>query len=189
MGSRYIYNRHIAPITANARDGKGRVVFTKKFQPESIDSTTGRIVHTGYTTLSEEEYKLLNESSRTFAVYRDKYKLLVEYDDLPPEAKTPQEALLDARKEGRKAAARVSALEDEIVKLKAALLDAETRYSDLQSMSEGGAKFQLISDKVTSLVQELAEAEQERDALRAENGELKKTAEKAEEAGKGKEFD
>jgi hypothetical protein len=114
MGNRYIYNRHIAPITANARDAKGRALFTKTFQPERIDATTGRVISTGYTALTEEEYRQLNEGSKTFTVYRDKHKLLVEYDELPAEAKTPQEALLDARNAERKAAARIAELEQSL---------------------------------------------------------------------------
>lgn len=102
MGNRYIYNSHSASITANARDGKGRVLFTKRFLPERVDTTTGKVVSTGYTTLTDEEYRQLDESSKTFKVFRDKYKLLIEYDELPPEAKTPQEALVDARNESRK---------------------------------------------------------------------------------------
>jgi hypothetical protein len=114
MGNKYIYNRHIAPITANARDAKGRTLFIKTFQPERIDATTGRVISTGYTALTEEEYRQLNEGSKTFTVYRDKHKLLVEYDELPPEAKTPQEALLDARNAERKAAARIAELEQNL---------------------------------------------------------------------------
>jgi hypothetical protein len=111
MGNKYIYNRHTAPITANARDKKGGVLFTKKFLPERIDSMTGRVASTGYTTLTEEEYKQLNEGSKTFTVYRDKHKLLVEYDELPPELMTPQEALVDAKNEAREAVIKAEALE------------------------------------------------------------------------------
>jgi hypothetical protein len=125
MGNKYIHNKHIAPITANARDKKGAVVFTKVFMPERVDATTGRVVSTGYTTLTAEEYKQLNESSKVFSVYRDKYKLLVEHDELPPGAKTPQEALVDAKNKERKLVAQVAVLETEVAALKVKLEAAE----------------------------------------------------------------
>jgi hypothetical protein len=118
MGNRYIQNVHNAPITANARNKKGAVLFTKKFLPERIDGTTGRVISTGYTILTEEEYSLLIESSRIFAHYKDDLGLLVECDDLPPEAKTPQEALADARRKERAAQDRVGVLEAENAALK-----------------------------------------------------------------------
>jgi chromosome segregation ATPase len=159
MGNRYIYNRHIAPITANARNGKGKALFTKTFQPERIDATTGRVISTGYTTLSEEEYRQLSEGSRTFAVYRDKHKLLVELDELPPEAKTPQEALVDARNEARKAVAQVSELTGKIAEL---------------------------TGKIAALEARLAETAKERDALKKETEALKAGAKKAGKDDKGK---
>jgi chromosome segregation ATPase len=189
MGNRYIYNRHIAPITANARDGKGRVLFTKTFQPERLDATTGRVISTGYTTLNEEEYKLLTEGSKTFAVYRDKHKLLVEHDELPPEAKTPHEALLDARNEARKAAVHIASLNNEIGQLKAGLLGAETRYKELQAASAGGDVLKALTDKVASLEATLAEAAKERDALKRENEKLKAAGKKAGKGDAGKEPD
>jgi hypothetical protein len=212
MGNRYIYNRHIAPITANARDAKGAVIFTKIFQPERIDGTTGRVVSTGYTALTEDEYRMLAECSKTFTVYRDKHGLLVEYDDLPPEAKTPQEALVDARRKMLEAQARASGLEGENVKLKAELLDAEKRYKDLFDVSgsgEGSAELGKELEAVKKALDEtvkadgacidglkkgkealeasLAETVKERDALKKENGELWIALEKAGKDGKGKE--
>jgi DNA repair exonuclease SbcCD ATPase subunit len=188
MGNRYIYNRHIAPITANARDGNGRVLFTKTFQPERLDTTTGRVISTGYTALTEDEYKRLNEGSKTFTVYRDKHKLLVEYDELPPEAKTPQEALVDARNEARKAAARIAELESEIVRLKAGLLDAETRCKEPRSASTDAEVFEKLRDRVSELEQSLADVAGERDKLKKENAALKATGDKNGKGKGGKEF-
>jgi hypothetical protein len=136
MGNRYIYNRHIAPITANARDEKGRVLFTKTFQPERVDGTTGRVISTGYTTLSEEEYQMLRKGSRTLAVYCDKHKLLVEYDELPPEAKTPQEALVDAKTDARKMAAKVLELSGKTAALKEALAETIKERDALKEENE-----------------------------------------------------
>jgi chromosome segregation ATPase len=136
---KYIQNVHTAPITAVVKGAKGAVVLTKKFSPAKVDKFTGRVEETGYTQLTDEEYDLLNEGSKTFTVYRDKHRLLVEHDELPPEAKTPHEALVDARKEARKAEARITSLNGEIVELKAELLDAEKRYKDLFYASGRGA--------------------------------------------------
>jgi hypothetical protein len=123
MGDIYIYNRHIAPITCNARDGKGAIVFTKKFEPERVDGTTGRVVHTGYTALTGEEHDRLCESSRTFAHYKDDLGLLTVCEDLPPEARTPQEALSEARRSEREARDRAAAFEAENLELQAALAE------------------------------------------------------------------
>jgi chromosome segregation ATPase len=214
MDNKYIYNRHIAPITVNARSGKGAVLFTKTFQPERIDGTTGRVVSTGYTTLTDEEYDRLSETSRTFKHYRDKLGLLVECDDLPPEAKTPQEALVDARKKLREAQSRIAELEAETEKLKAELLDAEKRYKDLFDASGSGAGSTELAKELEAakkaldetakansacveglkkdkgvLEASLAETVKERDALKKENGDIKAALEKAGKGGKAKEFD
>jgi chromosome segregation ATPase len=212
MGNKYIYNKHIAPITVNARGGKGAVLFTKTFQPERIDGTTGRVVSTGYTTLTKEEYDQLSGSSRTFTHYKDKLGLLVEYEDLPPEAKTPQEALVDARNKMREAQARAAELEGENVKLKTELLDAGKKYKDLFDASGSGTgSAELVKEleavkKATAKMMEansertnelkkakealevsLTETAKERDALKKENADIKAELEKAAKNGRSKE--
>jgi hypothetical protein len=154
---RYIQNIHTAPITAVVKNAKGEAVLTKKFYPARTDKFTGQVEATGFTPLTDEEYNLLNERSKTFTVYRDKHHLLVEHDELPPEAKTPHEALVDARREARKAADRIAALAAEVVQLKAGLLDAERKYKDLFDAGNG----EIV------------------DALRKENEELKAALENA----------
>jgi hypothetical protein len=194
MGNKYIYNKHIAPITVNARDRKGAVLFTKTFQPERIDGTTGRVVSTGYTILTDEEYERLAGSSRTFTHYKDKLGLLVACDDLPPEAKTPQEALVDARKKTREAQVRTSELEAENGKLKAQVLEAENRYNRLASASLDEEKLKVFNDKITQLETSLEQAAAERDAAATELKAVKevlakKLAGKSGRDGKVKEFD
>jgi DNA anti-recombination protein RmuC len=198
MGNKYIYNKHIAPITVNARDGKGAVLFTKTFQPERIDGTTGRVISTGYTALTDEEYERLCESSRTFVHYKDNLKLLAECDDLPPEAKTPQEALADARRKERAMQEQVSALEAENKTLKAALHDANEETKRIMSASLPEEVRKPLDDKITALESSLEEAVAERDAavteLEAVKGVLNKklseaSAGKPGKGGKGKEFD
>jgi chromosome segregation ATPase len=196
------------------KDAKGVVILTKRFNPARTDKFTGQVESTGFTPLTDEEYKLLNENSMTFTVYRDKHKLLVEHDELPPEAKTPHEALIDARREARKAAAQITALNDEIVKLKAELLDAEKRCKDLfdasgsgkgsaelakelEAVKKAAAKMIEANSKRTNdlkkdneaLETSLAKTAKERDALQKENGDIKAALEKAGKGGKGEESD
>jgi predicted nucleic acid-binding Zn-ribbon protein len=160
---KYIQNTHNAPITANARNEKGQVMFSKTFLPARTDRYTGRIEATGYTQLTDEEYRRLNETSKVFTVYRDKHKLLVEHNELPPEAKTPHEALVDARKEARKLAAEIVALKAEIVTLKASLLNAETDYKELFNASSAGAD--LLAKEAETVRRNLQETLVARDEL------------------------
>ena len=175
---KYIQNTHTAPITAHGRDRKGAVLFTKRFMPEKAEKWTGQVVSTGYTELTDEEFKILEETSRTFAVYTGKTgkaALLVVCDELPPEAKTPHEALVDARKEARKSANKIAELESEIVTLKASLLDAETKYKQLQSASVTEEALKPLQDENANLKQAIkdisdvaANTAQERDAAIAD---------------------
>jgi hypothetical protein len=158
MGNKYVHNGHIAPITANARDSKGVVLFTKTFMPEHTDVTTGRVVSTGYTVLTDEEYDALVKGSRTFVHYKDKLKLLVVSDDVPPSARTPQEALVDARRKEREAQEKVSALENEVDKLKAKLHDSEDGYKKLVSASTDLEKVAPILAKTAGLIESFEKA-------------------------------
>jgi prefoldin subunit 5 len=185
VGNRYIYNKHIAPITANARDEQGAVVLTKTFLPERLDGTTGRVISTGYTTLTDEEYDRLCSGSKTFTHYKDKLKLLMLCDDLPPEAKTPQEALADARRKEREAQSMVVALETEITALKAKLLDAETAYKKLVSASTDLEALESLNDQIASLEKDkeamridIENLVKERDQLRADLAKVKKGGDK-----------
>ena len=206
---KYIQNVHNWPITAHARNEKGEVVLNKTFLPARADKYTGRVEATGFTQLTDEEYKLLNESSRTLKVYRDKHKLLIEHDELPPEAKTPHEALVDARKEVRKSAEEIASLNEEVLKLKAAVLDAETKYRQLESASTDDEKLRAATKELHDTVAHLdadkkalqgtiEELLKEKEALQGtieelfkEKEALKDALEKTAKTGgkKGKEFD
>jgi hypothetical protein len=154
---RYIQNIHTAPITAVVKNAKGAVVLMKRFSPASVDKFTGRVERTGFTELTDGEYELLNEGSKTFTVYRDKHKLLVEHEELPPEAKTPHEALVDAKRESRKSAERIASLNDELVKLKAELLDAKKRYANLLDASGDGTEISRLTDELEAAKQAFKE--------------------------------
>jgi chromosome segregation ATPase len=150
--NKYIYNKHKAPIIVHTRDDKGKIVETITFQPERMDVVSGRVVSTGYTALTEMMYKKLCETSKTFNHYKDKLKLLTVQDDLPPEAKTPHEALVDSRRKEREALTKVTEQEAEITSLKARLLDAEGKYKTLQSASTNDEKLKPLNDQIKELM-------------------------------------
>jgi len=154
MADKYLYiqNKHNAPIQANARGADGKVIFTKKFMPALTEKWTGKVLHTGYEKLTEEEYKQLVATSKTFKHFSEKLKLLVAHDDIPSDLKTPHEALIDARKDAKKAAAAIKALEDEVVGLKAKLLDAEEKYKELSSASGDPEKLNALNTELTAAV-------------------------------------
>jgi hypothetical protein len=199
MGNKYIYNKHIAPITCHARGRKGATLFTVKFQPERTDGTTCRVISTGYTRLTDEQYEQLCEGSRTFAHYKDKLGLLAECDDLPPEAKTPQEALADARRKALEAQCKVSEIEAENMALKVKLHDTEEKLGQLVSASTPEETVKSFTDKITeletaalardaayvTLEKSLETVVAERDAAVAR---LEAAKEKLAKGGKGKEF-
>jgi chromosome segregation ATPase len=147
----YIYNSHNAPITANTRDENRKVRSTRTFMPERRDPMSGRIEHTGYTTLTEEEYNELRSTSKSFTHYIDDLKLLKVCDDLPPDAKTPHEALVDARSESQRLAAELAGKDAEITGLKARVLDAETKLGQLVAASTGEEKLRPLTDQIAAL--------------------------------------
>ena len=177
MDDKLIYVRNVsdAPVTVKLKDkASGKVILEKRFLPAIEDKWTGARASTGYTTLTEEEYKALSKDSRTFR----HFKQLVASEELPAEAKSPHEALRDARKEARQAAGEAGALKAENDSLKTALAEAETRYKELQSASTDAEKLKPLHDQVAS--------------LKAENGSLKAALAEAEKkAGgkKGKDFE
>jgi hypothetical protein len=194
---KYIQNTHTAPITVNGRDAKGAVLFTKRFMPERAEKWTGQVVSTGYTELTDEEFKILNDTSRTFNVYTGKTgkaELLVVCNDLPPEAKTPHEALVAARREALKSARKTAELDSEIVKLKASLLDAETKYKQLQSAAGIEESLKTLQEENAKLKENLETVTLERDAATTELAAVKtvlaeKLGEKGGKGGKGKDFE
>jgi chromosome segregation ATPase len=147
----YIYNKHIAPITAKARNDKGGVEFTKKFMPERKDNITGANLNTGYTELSVAEYESLVKTSRTFQQYAEKLKLLVVYKELPASARTPHEALIAARMETQKLTVQLETANKEIDALKVQLHDANEKYKTLQSASTDEEKMKPLTDKIFEL--------------------------------------
>jgi len=170
--NKYIYNKHKAPIIVHVRDDKGKILETLTFSPERTDVLTGRVISTGYTPLTEAKYEELCKTSKTFKHYKDDLKLLSVQDDLPPEAKTPHEALADARRKEREALAKIEGLEKEIVALKASLLDAETKYKTLQSASTDSEKLKPLEDANKALAEKLGKIAGFTDKLVEQLGQL-----------------
>ena len=144
----YVYNKHNAPVSVNIRDDGGRIKETIKFLPEITDPSTGRVISTGYTTLSEKQYNHVKAKSKTFMQYANVLKLLSVKDELPASAKAPHEALRDARAAEQKLAAKLATAETEIDALKAKLLDSETKYKELSSASTDAEKVKGYTDKI-----------------------------------------
>jgi hypothetical protein len=151
----YIENVHNAPITCTAKDKNTKLVlFEKKFYPAMTEKWSGKQLATGYTKLTEQEYKQLCEFSPMFIHYKDNKKgtlaspLLVLHEELPPEAKLPSEALADARRENRKANEKINALNAEITTLKAQLLDEQNKYRTLESASTDEEKLKPLNDTI-----------------------------------------
>jgi hypothetical protein len=147
----YIYNSHAAPITANARDERGSVKYSKTFMPERRDPVSGRVESTGYTPLTGEEYKELCGTSKIFTHYVNKLKLLHVSNELPPEARTPHEALAGAREEARRRAAELESARKEITALKADVLDWERKYKTLESASSSEEALKPLKDQAALL--------------------------------------
>jgi regulator of replication initiation timing len=171
----------------------GEILLVKKFLPELSDKWSGQTVTTGYTALTETEYKLLCTGSPTFRHYKDKLKHLVVCEELPAEAKTPHQALRDARKDAKKVAAEAAALSAENEQLKAKLFDAETQYKELLAASTGEAAEKLIAEtsKLGEASGKITQLTAQVDALKAENEKLKTDAVKTPRKGgdKGKDFE
>jgi len=174
MGDKYIQNKHNAPISANARDDKGAILYTKKFMPLITEKWSGKVISTGYEKLTEEEYAQLEKSSKTFRTYKDKLKLLVVHDDMPADLKTPHEALVDARKEAKEAAGKIKALKIEVEELKTKLLDAESKYKELSSATTDDEKLKPFKEQITSLEKDKEAMLASIKALETEREELKK---------------
>jgi chromosome segregation ATPase len=181
MNDRYIQNVHDAPITCHVMDPETRQVLSeKKFMPAMIEKWSGKQLTTGYTKITEEELALLREHSRTFQHYSEKLKLLLVCDDIPPEAKTPHEALVDARKETRRLTDQIAELEAENTQLKADLHDAKDAAGKLLAATTGDEALAEIRKELgelkvknASLESNLDLTRQEIERLNAENSRLK----------------
>jgi chromosome segregation ATPase len=182
----WIQNASNVDITAKVKDpATGGVILEKTFRAAAEDKWTGRVIKTGYTPLTEEEYEQLEASSALFRHFKDDLHKLVVCEDLPAEAKTPHEALRDARKDAKKADAELAKAQEDITTLKAALHDAETKYKELQSASTPEEALATFNEKLGAL-------ESENAALTAKCEAYEKTLaamEKKLKKGGGKEFE
>lgn len=118
----------------------------KEFRPETMDGQSGKILHNGFTFVTNEEYEQLNKHTR-FGRYVEK-GIFVEYDELPDEVVTLDEkyaallsenAKLKAGTELEELRAKVASLSEENFALKKALEDAKAEAPKAKAKAEAEA--------------------------------------------------
>jgi hypothetical protein len=117
-------------IKVKSEDGK----LTKRFDIQAFDGVTGRVVRTGYTKLSLDEYETLLKQSSLFAHFIQR-GVLVKHDKLPDDAVTAHDALVGAKREAAESAERIDALEKEVDALKA---ENDTLKAENAELKKGG---------------------------------------------------
>ena len=146
MGDKYIQNTHNAPITCNARDKDKNIVFTKRFMPPVTEKWSGRILSSGYERITDEELKLLSESSRTYDEYKNKLGLLVVHDEMPEALKTPYQTISDMKKVVRQLETENAALKKQLEEVtkpgkpKEEVKKEETQFKDVAGKKEKKAE-------------------------------------------------
>ena len=92
--------------------------FIKTFRPETISGQDGKVLHTGFTFITEEELKLLTDKTR-FNRYVEK-GLFILYDELPDEVLTLDDKYANLLKENAllKSGGELEALRAEIATLR-----------------------------------------------------------------------
>lgn len=150
--------------TENADDGQGgtykrRVEYlTKTFSIRREDSATGRLLSTGFTMLSEAEYKSLEKDCKFF-VSDIKSGNLVKFDE------APQEALLDTE--------LISSLQSENAALKAEIEEKKNLLvnaaPELKKLEEKNAALETekteLTEKNVALAGEVERLTKELDAM------------------------
>jgi hypothetical protein len=104
----YIQNTMDHGIKVHSADGK----LVKRFEIARFDNLTGRPTHNGYTALTRAEFDTLFNESKLFSSFLAR-KLLAQYDELPEDAMTAHEALVEAKRESAEYAQLMDELEKE----------------------------------------------------------------------------
>jgi phage-related tail protein len=123
--AKFIKNINAGKITCKTRDGE----LVKEFPIEQTNRYNGQTIHSGFTTLTDAEFKKLSEESPGFKNALEKWKVFAVYDELPPEAKTPGETLADARKEIVEANNRAAVAEAKAAELQKQLDEANAKLA------------------------------------------------------------
>jgi chaperonin cofactor prefoldin len=134
MNCKYIQNVHTNSIKAHFADKKEVI-----FRPDTVDHFSGRQLYTGYTRLANDDYDKLLKESALFRHFIEMKKLVV-HDDLPPDAQTPHEALVSARKDVGKLNAELDKAIKEKEALQAKINELDRRYKELLG-ADGDERF------------------------------------------------
>jgi len=116
---KYVKNTTDTAYALEVREaGELDASFVKTFRPETINGQDGKVVHTGFTFITEEELKLLTDKTR-FNRYVEKglFKL---YDELPDEVLTLDDKYANLLKENAalKSGEELEALRAELATLR-----------------------------------------------------------------------
>jgi dynactin complex subunit len=158
MVNKYIQNVHTNSI--KLADKEGHI-----FRPQSIDHFSGRQTSTGYTRLTQDEYDRLFKESALFRHFI-KLKKLIVHEELPADAQTPHEALLNARKDVGKLNAELEKAHGEKAALLTRIDELDKQYKELLAASG--------SDQLAKAETALKDAQGKVQALTAENAYMKK---------------
>jgi chromosome segregation ATPase len=188
MNDIYIQNVHTNSIKTNFADRR-----TVVFRPQSVDHFSGRQTSTGYTRLTAAEYEKLLRESAVFSHFIELKKLIV-HDELPPDAQTPHEALVSARKDAGKLHAALKAAEAEKEALQARIDELDRKYKELlgagggEQLVRAEAALKEAQEKVLSLTTLSENAAKSFDAMKKDYEALKDEYEKllSRERKKGK---
>ncbi len=141
---KYVKNTTDTAYALEVREaGELDASFVKTFRPETINGQNGKVVHTGFTFITEEELKLLTTKTR-FNRYVEKglFKL---FDELPEEVLTlddkyanllKENALLKSGGELEALRAEIATLREENTELKKAQKEAQTE-AQKEAQKEG----------------------------------------------------
>jgi hypothetical protein len=159
MKTVWVQNTHSGDIKVVARvPGEGAMFSTRSrvFSRFKTDQLTGRVEHSGYTEIPEEEFNILYRHSSLFKRFITDKKL-VRFDEPPLSASTPSEQII-----------RLSA---EMQEVKAQLAREQARSAEKDT-------------EIASLQVRLAESDKELAALWEELEKKPKTAPKPKETPK-----
>jgi septal ring factor EnvC (AmiA/AmiB activator) len=165
MDCKYIQNVHTNSIKTHFADNREVI-----FRPDTVDHFSGKQRYTGYTRLTNDEYGKLLKDSALFRHFIELKKLVV-HDELPPDAQTPHEALVNARKDVGKLNAELEKANREKEALLVRIGELDTQYRELLAANGG--------DQLTKAKQDIQEAREQIQALTSENDALKKNIEQA----------
>ena len=148
MGSKYIKNTENATLVCRLASDKNRVFI---FPNKKFDKVSNTIKSNGYTEISEEDIKLLQEQSKSFNYYIEKGGLSI-VDNMPYDSMNADQL--------------ISVLKAENAELKKMLKEAQkgdsTAFNELvDKVSEQDKKISELKDKLKDTEETLVIAEEQ----------------------------